>query len=61
MNHNWLPFACIVNYNAATLPVNAARTADETNDGAPFTAAQVARDVRVPHVLINDQTYYRDQ
>lgn len=60
-NHHWLPFACIVNWNAATLPQNAARTADETNDGAPFTEAQVARDRRVPHVLVNDQTYYRDQ
>lgn len=60
-NHRWLPFACIVNWNAATLPKNAARTADETNDGAPWTEAQVARDRRVPHVLVNDITYYRDQ
>lgn len=60
-NHTWLPFACIVNYNAATLPKNTARTAQENADGAPWSEAQVARDRRVPHVLINDITYYRDQ
>lgn len=60
-NHRWLPFACIVNWNANTLPKNAARSASDVNDGAPFTEAQVARDRRVPHVLVNDITYYRDQ
>tara|TARA_B100000519_G_C14240430_1_gene437019 strand:+ start:955 stop:2169 length:1215 start_codon:yes stop_codon:yes gene_type:complete len=59
-NHRWLPFACIVNWNANTLPQNAARTPTETAEGAPFTEAQVARDRRVPHVLVNDITYYRD-
>lgn len=59
-NNRWLPFACIVNWNAGTLPRNAARTPEQVSDGAPFTEAQVARDRRVPHVLINDITYYRD-
>lgn len=59
-NHRWLPWAAIVNWNAATLPTNSARTAEETSDGAPWTELQVARDRRVPHVLINDITYYRD-
>lgn len=55
-NYDWLPFACIVNYNADTLPKNATgHTA-----GNPFSVAQVQRDQRVPHVLVNDITYYRD-
>ena len=60
-NHRFLPFMCIVNWNANSLPKNAARTAEQTSDGAAWTEAQVARDRRVPHVLINDITYYRDQ
>lgn len=55
-NYDWLPFACIVNYNAATLPKNAAGHVP----GQPFTVAQVQRDQRVPHVIVNDITYYRD-
>ena len=55
-NHSWLPFACIVNWNAASLPKNAAYP----GGGAPFTAAMVQRDIRVPQVLVNDITYYRD-
>jgi hypothetical protein len=57
-NHDWLPFACIVNWNAASLPQNASR--ELVPPGSPFTAAEVQRDVRVPHVLVNDITYYRD-
>lgn len=56
-NHRWLPFMCIVNWNAATLPKNVGSPAA----GEGFTDAMVARDRRVPHVLINDITYYRDQ
>lgn len=56
-NHHWLPFCCIVNYNANTLPKNVGTPAA----GEGFTEAMVARTRRVPHVLINDQTYYRDQ
>ena len=59
-NYDWLPFACIVNYNANTLPKNATRTAEQNAEGAPWTQQQVARDQQVPHVLINDITYYRD-
>lgn len=55
-NYDWLPFACIVNWNAASLPKNAAHPAD----GSEFTDAMVARTIRVPHILINDITYYRD-
>lgn len=58
-NYDWLPFACIVNWNADSLPKNEPRGGSVV-PGSPFTAAQVARDVRVPHVLINDITYYRD-
>lgn len=56
-NHNWLPFAVIVNWNAATLPKNVGTPAA----GDPFTEAMVERTIRVPHVLVNDITYYRDQ
>ena len=52
-NHNWLPFACIINWNAATLPKNVGTPMP----GASFTEAMVARTRRVPHVLINDITY----
>lgn len=55
-NYDWLPFACIVNYNADTLPKNAAGH----TPGDAFTVAEVQRDQRVPHVLVNDITYYRD-
>ena len=57
-NHDWLPFACIVNWNASTLPKNADSSDREAGD--PWTEAQVDRDRHVPHVLINDITYYRD-
>jgi hypothetical protein len=55
-NHNWLPFAVIVNWNASTLPKNVGAPAA----GSGFTEAMVARTRRVPHVLVNDITYYRD-
>lgn len=57
-NHSWLPFACIVNWNAATLPANASSASRAGGD--PWTEAMVQRDQRVPHVLVNDITYYRD-
>jgi len=57
-NHDHLPFACIVNWNASTLPKNA--DASTRQPGDPWTVAQVQRDQRVPHVLVNDITYYRD-
>lgn len=55
-NYDWLPFACIVNWNAASLPKNA----PPGSPGSSFSPPMVARTVRVPHVLINDITYYRD-
>lgn len=55
-NHSWLPFAVIVNWNASSLPKNVGTP----GPGAGFTEAMVARTRRVPHVLINDITYYRD-
>ena len=57
-NHSWLPCAWIVNWNAATLPKNA--DASGRAPGDPWTEAQVARDRVVPHILVNDITYYRD-
>lgn len=51
-NWDWLPFAVIVNYNVDRLPKNVV---------PPQNDASFERDRRVPHVLVNDITYYRDQ
>ena len=50
-NWDWLPFAVIVNYNVDKLPENVS---------PPINNASFERDRRVPHVLVNDITYYRD-
>lgn len=51
-NQDWLPFAVIVNYNVDKLPKDVT---------PPVNDASYERTRRVPHVIINDITYYRDQ
>lgn len=58
-NYDQVPFAVIINWNAGTLPTDASR--EGKNPGEKFTNSDSARTRRVPHVLINDITYYRDQ
>ena len=54
-NNDWLPFAVIVNWNAASLPKNL-----PVDPAGSSGLGKFERTRRVPHVLINDITYYRD-
>lgn len=53
-NTDWLPFAIIVNWNANSLPKDGTHVPGQSGEG------KFERTRRVPHILANDITYYRD-
>lgn len=57
-NYDHIPFAVIVSWNNDKLPEN--DTSITTPEDLDEFKDKYARTMRVPHVLINDITYYRD-
>jgi hypothetical protein len=55
-NFDWMPFAVIVNWSANSLPKDTA----DTSIPEPRGDNAYQRTQRVPQVLVNDITYYRD-
>lgn len=58
-NHSFMPFMVIVNWNAERMPKNITQTPQQNADDGG--EGKFERTRRVPHVIINDLTYYRDQ
>lgn len=57
-NYDFIPFAVIVSWNHDKLPENDATIVDPETDSE--YEQKYARTMRVPHLLVNDITYYRD-
>lgn len=57
-NYDHIPFACIVSWNHNKLPEDDTSIVDPDDEEEFYE--RYARQVRCPHVLINDITYYRD-